>query len=112
MAKNFVISIMLGVFLSTSSAFTLRRAIEKHSAVTTRKGSRSLSMTPRELKLKSKEGNPMMMKPTKNKKSYNVPGYVKGKLDLIRAVFRSHSAEGQMTYDAFLDSKYLRFWPG
>jgi hypothetical protein len=120
MAKRLLTSIVLGLFLLTSSAFTLRAgaryldssAIEKHTAVTTRKGSRGLSMTPRILKLKSREGSPMMMKQTKNKKCYNVPGYVKGKLDLIRAVFRSHSSDGKMTYNAFLDSKYLRYWPG
>lgn len=120
MSNKLVIFIILGVLLSPSSAFTLRAgarhrdssAIEKHSAVTSREGSRSLSMTPRVSKLKSREGSPMMIKQTRNKKLYSAPGYIKGKFDLIRTVFRSHSANGQMTYNAFLDSKYLRFWPG
>ena len=120
MANRVVILILLGVLFSTPSAFKLRptldyrdsRAIEKNSIDITRRVTCALSMTPRELRLKSREGSPMMMKQARSKKSYNVPGYVKGKLDLIRAVFRAHSADGQMSYNAFLDSRYLRFWPG
>lgn len=69
-------------------------------------------MTPREVKYKSRSEIPMIMKKVKSKKTYNVPGYVKGDYDQIKAVFRAHSVEGGMMFEAFLDSKYLRFWPG
>lgn len=54
----------------------------------------------------------MILKGRRSKKTYNVPGYVKGKYDSLKAVFRAHSVEGLMTYEAFMASKYLRFWPG
>jgi hypothetical protein len=71
-----------------------------------------LYMTPKQLKYKARPEVPMIMKKVKSKKSYNVPGYVKGNYEQIKAVFRAHSVEGKMTYEAFLESKYLRFWPG
>ena len=49
---------------------------------------------------------------TKVKKLYNVPGYMKGDLTLIRTVFDVKSVSGILSFEDFLDSKYLRFWPG
>ena len=71
-----------------------------------------LSMSPRDARHELGSGILMMAKAARIKKSYNVPGYVKGDYDQIRTVFRTHSVDGLMTCKAFLDSKYLRFWPG
>ena len=69
-------------------------------------------MAPRVSKDTFRSSDSLIMKLTRAKKSYNVPGYVRGDYDQIRAVFFLHSVDEKMTYEAFLDSKYLRFWPG
>ena len=70
----------------------------------------ALYMTPRAYKSRSEI--PMIMKKARSKKTYNVPGYVKGDYDQLKAVFRAYAIEGKMTYESFIESKYLRFWPG
>lgn len=46
------------------------------------------------------------------KKSYNIPGYHRGDMDSLTTVFDMNSALGRMTFEGFLESRYLRFWPG
>lgn len=128
--RKLSISIVVAVvvLVSNSMAFTIRHSHERKSHAMRysqefdvrqsagrscyRKGLHCLSMASREEKLRMKNEILISMKQVKSKKSYNVPGYVKGRLDLIRSVFKIHSLNGEMTYSAFLDSKYLRFWPG
>jgi hypothetical protein len=116
------------VLVSNSMAFNIRNSQESKSRAMRhseefdvrqktgrncyKKGLHCLSMASRDEKLRMRNEILISMKQVKSKKSYNVPGYVKGRLDLIRSVFKIHSLNGEMTYSAFLDSKYLRFWPG
>ena len=48
----------------------------------------------------------------KKSKPYSVPGYQRGSLDIIQAVFQAHSIRDRMSFDAFMKSKYLRYWSG
>jgi hypothetical protein len=41
-----------------------------------------------------------------------MPGYHRGDLDLLTAVFEMNSSSNKMTLDGFFDSRYLRYWPG
>ena len=116
------------VLVSNSIAFTLRNSHESKCRVmrrsqdsvvlqragryAQRKELRCLSMASRDEKSRSSNEILISMKQVRSKKSYNVPGYIRGRLDLISSVFRMHSRDGLMTYSSFLDSKYLRFWPG
>ena len=121
MVAQLVILTAVGVLVTSSSAFVLStssycRNSGRDVAHTINIGC-AIRMKPREAKSKFREEptgteSSGTMKQMKNKKSYNVPGYIKGNHDLIRSVFRIHSINGEMTYAAFLDSKYLRFWPG
>lgn len=118
MVSQYVILTAVGVLVTSSSAFVLstssysRNSGRMQEHYECDKESSAIFMKPREAKAKFREESSGMMKQMKNKKSYNVPGYVKGNHDLIRSVFRIHSIDGEMTYTAFLDSKYLRYWPG
>lgn len=51
-------------------------------------------------------------KQTKKSKSYDIPGYERGDMELLKAVFEVNSLRSRMSYDAFMKSRYLRFWPG
>jgi hypothetical protein len=121
MVAQLVILTAVSVLVTSSSAFVLS------TSSYCRSGGRALAdsinigcdmrLKPREAKSKFREepsgaDSSGTMKQMKNKKSYNVPGYIKGNHELLRSVFRMHSINGEMTYTAFLDSKYLRFWPG
>ena len=56
-------------------------------------------------------------KPPSN--NFYLPGYARADLNLLHAVFHAHATptddvvhENSLAYDAFVKSKYLRFWPG
>ena len=53
---------------------------------------------------------------SKKTSKYSMPGYSKGDLDNLKVVFNLYAtAEGKapsMSFESFLKSKYLRFWPG
>ena len=51
-------------------------------------------------------------KASKKSKPYSVPGYQRGNLDILTAVFQAHSVHDRMSFDALLKSKYLRYWSG
>ena len=51
-------------------------------------------------------------KPSKKSKSYDIPGYCRGDMELMKAVFEVNSLRSRMSFDAFTKSRYLRFWPG
>ena len=48
----------------------------------------------------------------KPKKSYDIPGYLRGDIELLKATFEVNSLRSRMSFDAFMKSRYLRFWPG
>ena len=128
--KKLSLSIMVAVvvLVSNSMAFTIRHSQESRYRVSgqsldfstcQRAGRHRVkielhcpSMASRDEKSRSSNEILIPMKQVKCKKSYNVPGYVRGRLDLISSVFKMNSFNGEMTYNAFLESKYLRFWPG
>ena len=51
-------------------------------------------------------------KSSKKSKSYDIPGYLRGDMELMKAVFEVNSLRSRMSFDSFLKSRYLRFWPG
>ena len=46
------------------------------------------------------------------KKSYDIPGYIRGDMVLLQSVFAAHSLRDKLSFDSFVKSRYLRFWPG
>ena len=128
--SNLSLSIMVAVIVlvSNSTAFTLRQSQESNCRILQRsqdwglyhrvgrychkKELLCLSLASRDEKSRSSDEILISMKQVRSKKSYNVPGYVRGRLDLISSVFKTYSLDGEMAYSSFLDSKYLRFWPG
>ena len=115
-SKIIMLLLIVSILALTTSGFTpssipIWRNDRKVRRVP-RRESCTLCLAPQDIRYVARPEVAMIKKVTKCKKTYNVPGYVKGKYDQIKAVFRTHSIDGKMTYQAFLDSRYLRFWPG
>lgn len=53
---------------------------------------------------------------SKKTSKYNMPGYSKGDLDNLKIVFKlfqhTDAQIPSMSFESFLNSKYLRYWPG
>lgn len=53
---------------------------------------------------------------SKKTSKYSMPGYSKGDLDNLKVVFNLYAVVEEkapsMSFDSFVKSKYLRFWPG
>ena len=53
---------------------------------------------------------------SKKVSKYNMPGYSKGDLENFKIVFKlflhTEAQIPSMSFDSFLTSKYLRYWPG
>lgn len=53
---------------------------------------------------------------SKKTSKYSMPGYSKGDLDNLKVVFNLYAVVEEkapsMSFDSFMKSKYLRFWPG
>lgn len=53
---------------------------------------------------------------SKKTSKYSMPGYSKGDIDNLKVVFNLYAiTDGKapsMSFESFVKSKYLRFWPG
>ena len=103
---------LLGACILLASAFTSTTIALKRCGIETMRECRVLLMIPRVSKDTYGSRIPLITKVARTKKSYNVLDYVRKDYDQIYAVFCLHSVDGKMTYEAFLDIKYLRSWSG
>ena len=111
MALSQFLRLLLVITVTYSPAFTLmsthqrkqRRCSDKISQLFM---GRSFKPTdPYAVKVRSKKVS-----------KYNMPGYSKGDLDNLKIVFKlflhTEAQIPSMSFDSFLSSKYLRYWPG
>jgi hypothetical protein len=51
-------------------------------------------------------------KSSKKENQYSPVGYNRGDLTTLKTMFDENSVCGLLSYDSFVESRYLRFWPG
>ena len=71
---------------------------------------RNAPFSPRKSSSPVQIGTTTKMK--QKKKSYDIPGYIRGDMVLLQSVFAAHSLRDKLSFDSFVKSRYLRFWPG
>ena len=96
---------LLGCFFGISEGFSVSRSLVMRSAPLSpprKSSSRSARI---------EAGTTKRMKQMK-KKSYDIPGYIRGDIVLLQSVFEAHSLREKLSFESFVKSRYLRFWPG
>ena len=96
---------LLGCFFGISEGFSLSRSLVMRSAPLS--PPRKSSSRPARIET----GTTKRMKQMK-KKSYDIPGYIRGDIVLLQSVFEAHSLREKLSFESFVKSRYLRFWPG
>lgn len=113
MVQFSILSLLITIITTTA---LINPATQTNNVVYNHKSS---SLFPLYMARSFKPTDPFAPVKNKSKKSskYGVPGYMRKDLDVLKVVFQLYSYVNEhkipyLSLDSFLNSKYLRYWPG